>query len=102
MSGERGCCFPTYLDPNPLSLGQVLEAAKAHLEGLLKATGVVGVAPGERELDLLRLPQDRGADLLVLGSKARSTWRHRLGRMVEVLVQESPLPLLVVPEAAVW
>jgi nucleotide-binding universal stress UspA family protein len=102
VSGERGCCFPTYLDPNRLSLGQVLEAAKAHLEGLLKATGVVEVAPGERELDLLRLAQDRGADLLVLGSKARSTWRHRLGRMVEVLVQESPLPLLVVPEAAVW
>jgi nucleotide-binding universal stress UspA family protein len=102
VSGERGCCFPTYLDPNRLSLSQVLEAAKAHLEGLLKATGVVEVAPGERELDLLRLAQDRGADLLVLGSKARSTWRHRLGRMVEVLVQESPLPLLVVPEAAVW
>jgi nucleotide-binding universal stress UspA family protein len=40
--------------------------------------------------------------LLLLGSKARSAWRHRLGRMVEVLVQESPLPLLVVPEAAVW
>jgi nucleotide-binding universal stress UspA family protein len=102
VSGERGCCFPTYLDPNRLPLSQVLEAAKAHLEGLLKATGVVEVAPGERELDLLRLPQDRGADLLILGSKARSTWRHRLGRMVEVLVQESPLPLLVVPEAAVW
>jgi nucleotide-binding universal stress UspA family protein len=101
VSGERGC-FPTYLDPNRLSLGQVLEAAKAHLEGLLKATGVVEVAPGERELDLLRLAQDRGADLLVLGSKARSAWRHRLGRMVGVLVQESPLPLLVVPEAAVW
>jgi nucleotide-binding universal stress UspA family protein len=51
---------------------------------------------------LLRLAQDRGADLLVLGSKARSAWRHRLGRMVGVLVQESPLPLLVVLEAAVW
>jgi len=102
VSGEGGCCFPTYLDPGRLSLSQVLEQARAHLEALLQATGVVEVAPGERELDLLRLAQARKADLLVLGSKAKSTWRHRLGRMVEVLAQESPLPLLVVPEATVW
>ncbi|WP_240307616.1 hypothetical protein [Thermus caldifontis] len=44
----------------------------------------------------------RVADLLVLGSKAKSTWRHRLGRMVEVLSRQSSLPLLVVPEATVW
>lgn len=102
VSGERGCCFPTYLDPGRLSLSQVLERARAHLEALLQATGVVEVAPGERELDLLRLAQARKADLLVLGSKVKSTWRHRLGRMVEVLLQESPLPLLLVPEATVW
>ena len=102
VSGEGGCCFPTYLDPGRLSAAQVLERARAHLEALLQATGVVEVAPGERELDLLRLAQARKADLLVLGSKAKSTWRHRLGRMVEVLAQESPLPLLVVPEATVW
>jgi nucleotide-binding universal stress UspA family protein len=63
---------------------------------------VVEVAQGEEELDLLHLAEARGADLLVLGSKAKSTWRHRLGRMVEVLVQESSLPLLIVPEATVW
>ncbi len=102
VSGEGGCCFPTYLDPGRLSLSQVLEQARVHLEALLQATGVVEVAPGEREVDLLRLAQTRKADLLVLGSKAKSTWRHRLGRMVEVLAQESPLPLLVVPEATVW
>jgi nucleotide-binding universal stress UspA family protein len=102
VSGEGGGCFPTYLDPGRLSLSQVLERARAHLEALLQATGVVEVAPGERELDLLRLAQARKADLLVLGSKAKSTWRHRLGRMVEVLAQESSLPLLVVPETTVW
>ncbi len=57
---------------------------------------------GEEEMDLLRLAEDRGADLLALGSKAKSSWRHRLGRMVEVLALRSALPLLVVPEAAVW
>ncbi|MCH1927440.1 universal stress protein, partial [Shewanella sp. C31] len=65
-------------------------------------TGVVEVGKGEDELDLLRLAEARGAGLLVLGSKAKSTWRHRLGRMVEVLSQETRLPLLVVPEATVW
>ncbi|SDF47033.1 Nucleotide-binding universal stress protein, UspA family [Thermus arciformis] len=102
VSGHGGCCFPTYLDPGKLSVPEVLERAKAHLEALLKATGAVEVSWGEAEEDLLRLAEARGADLLVLGSKARSTWRHRLGRMVEVLVLRSPLPLLVVPEAAVW
>ena len=63
---------------------------------------MVEVSPGENELDLVRLVQARQADLLVLGSKAKSTWRHRLGRMVEVLAAQSPLPLLVVPEATVW
>ena len=67
VSGEGGCCFPTYLDPRGLALAQAREA-----------------------------------DLLVLGSKAKSTWRHRLGRMVEVLSSQSSLPLLVVPEATVW
>ncbi len=98
----RGCCFPTYLDPRRLSAAEVLERARGHLEALLRATGVVEVAWGAEEVDLLHLAQARGADLLVLGSKAKSTWRHRLGRMVEVLFQRSPLPLLVVPEAAVW
>lgn len=102
VSGKGGCCFPTYLDPERLSLAEVLERAKGFLEGLLKATGVVEVSPGEDELDLVRLAQARQADLLVLGSKAKSTWRHRLGRMVEVLAAQSPLPLLVVPEATVW
>jgi len=102
VSGAGGCCFPTYLDMRRLSANQVLEGAKAHLEALLKATGVVEVAQGEEELDLLHLAEARGADLLVLGSKAKSTWRHRLGRMVEVPVQESSLPLLIVPEATVW
>lgn len=102
VSGEGGCCFPTYLDPKRLSAAEVLEKAQVHLEGLLRATGVVEVAWGEEEMDLLRLCQAREADLLVLGSKAKSTWRHRLGRMVEVIFQRSPLPLLVVPEALVW
>ncbi|GAB5602842.1 universal stress protein [Thermus sp. FJN-A] len=102
VSGEGGCCFPTYLDPRGLALAEVLERAKGHLEALLKATGVVEVGKGEDEPDLLRLAEARGAGLLVLGSKAKSTWRHRLGRMVEVLSQETRLPLLVVPEAAVW
>ncbi|BDG17377.1 universal stress protein [Thermus brockianus] len=102
VSGKGGCCFPTYLDPERLSLGEVLERAKAFLEDLLKASGVVEVFPGEDELDLVRLAQARQADLLVLGSKAKSTWRHRLGRMVEALASQSPLPLLVVPEATVW
>ncbi|MFD3005925.1 universal stress protein [Thermus tengchongensis] len=102
VSGEGGCCFPTYLDPRGLALAEVLERARGHLEALLKATGVVEVSKGEDELDLLRLAEARGADLLVLGSKARSTWRHRLGRMVEALLTQSHLPLLVVPEAAVW
>ncbi len=102
VSGEGGCCFPTYLDPRRLSAAEVLERARGHLEALLRATGVVEVAWGAEEVDLLHLAQARGADLLVLGSKAKSTWRHRLGRMVEVLFQRSPLPLLVVPEAAVW
>ncbi len=102
VSGRGGCCFPTYLDPETLGLAEVLVQAKAHLEGLLKATGVVEVSKGEEELDLLRLAKVREADLLVLGSKAKSTWRHRLGRMVEVLSHRSSLPLLVVPEATVW
>ncbi|MCS6868124.1 universal stress protein [Thermus sp.] len=102
VSGEGGCCFPTYLDPRGLALAEVLERARAHLEALLRATGVVEASKGENELDLLRLAEARGADLLVLGSKAKSTWRHRLGRMVETLVARTPLPLLVVPEAAVW
>ncbi|WP_298631166.1 universal stress protein [uncultured Thermus sp.] len=102
VSGEGGCCFPTYLDPRGLALAQVLERAKTHLEALLQASGVVEVSKGEEELDLLRLAQAREADLLVLGSKAKSTWRHRLGRMVEVLSSQSSLPLLVVPEATVW
>ncbi len=102
VSGEGGCCFPTYLDPARLSAREVLERARAHLEGLLRATGAVEVFWGEEEMDLLRLAEDRGADLLALGSKAKSSWRHRLGRMVEVLALRSALPLLVVPEAAVW
>ncbi|WP_281173154.1 universal stress protein [Thermus amyloliquefaciens] len=102
VSGQGGCCFPTYLDPETLGLAEALDRAKAHLENLLKATGVVEVSKGEEELDLLRLAEAREADLLVLGSKAKSTWRHRLGRMVEVLAHRSSLPLLVVPEATVW
>lgn len=102
VSGQGGCCFPRYLDPEGLALTEVLAQAKAHLEQLLKATGVVEVSKGDEELDLLRLAKAREADLLVLGSKAKSTWRHRLGRMVEVLSSQSSMPLLVVPEATVW
>ena len=41
-------------------------------------------------------------DLLVLGSKAKRTWRRRLGGTVEAALQRTDLPLLVVPEATVW
>ncbi|MCH1928559.1 hypothetical protein L6232_27575, partial [Shewanella sp. C31] len=35
VSGEGGCCFPTYLDPRGLALAEVLERAKGHLAALL-------------------------------------------------------------------
>lgn len=100
VSGEGGCCYPTYLDPKGLGLAQVLERAEAFLSERLGLK--VQAFKGEEALDLLEAAKRLGVDLLVLGSKAKSTWRHRLGRMVEALSTQSPLPLLVVPEATVW
>ncbi|MGQ9692170.1 MAG: universal stress protein [Thermaceae bacterium] len=102
VSPERGCCFPTYLDPKGLEVSELLQKAQSTLERLLQTTGVVNVAKGEEGGDLLRLAHAHKADLLVLGSKAKSSWRNRLGRMVEVLLTRADLPLLIVPEATHW
>ncbi|GGN01463.1 universal stress protein [Thermus composti] len=99
VSGEGGCCYPTYLDPKNLSLAQVLAQAEAHLSGRYPG---VQVFKGENPEDLLEVAQRVQVDLLVLGSKAKSTWRHRLGQMVEGALKHAELPLLIVPEATVW
>ncbi len=100
VSGEGGCCYPTYLDPKGLGLAQVLERAEAFLSERLGLK--VQAFKGEEALDLLEAAKRLGVDLLVLGSKAKSTWRHRLGQMVEAALRHGELPLLVVPEAARW
>lgn len=100
VSGEGGCCYPTYLDPKGLGLAQVLERAEAFLGQRLGLK--VQAMKGEEASDLLEAAKRLKADLLVLGSKAKRTWRHRLGQMVEAALRHAELPLLVVPEATRW
>ena len=69
------------------------------------AAGIMAEAAlqmGEDEADLVELARREKLDLLVLGSKAKRTWRRRLGGTVEAALQRTDLPLLVVPEATVW
>lgn len=100
VSGEGGCCYPTYLDPKGLGLAQVLERAETFLSQRLGLK--VQAMKGEEASDLLEAAKRLKADLLLLGSKAKRTWRHRLGQMVEAALRHAELPLLVVPEATRW
>ena len=102
VSGEGGCCYPTYLDPKGLSLAEVLEKAEAFLRARYTPLDRLLVTKGEDEADLVELARREKLDLLVLGSKAKRTWRRRLGGTVEAALQRTDLPLLVVPEATVW
>ncbi len=94
------CCVPTYLPREYLEEGRVLEHARAALKeklGIPEDRFVV--ARGDEVGGLLDLARDYGVDLLVVGSKAKSSQRARIGRTVAELVYRADRPLLVVPEA---
>ncbi len=94
------CCVPTYLPPELLGEQDVLAHAQRALAsrlGLVPERLVVG--RGDEVDGLLDLARAQGADLLVVGSRAKSSQRTRIGRLVVGLVHRADLPLLVVPEA---
>jgi len=95
------CCVPTYLPPELIVETKVVPSAR---EVLPEKLGIprerLVVERGEESTGLLDLAREYGVDLLVVGSRAKSSQRTRLGRTVVELLYQAELPLLIVPEAA--
>ncbi len=94
------CCIPTYLPPELMKESEVVHHAK---KALIERLGIpedrLVIERGEESTGLLDLAREHGVDLLVVGSRAKSSQRTRLGRTVVELMYQAELPLLVVPEA---
>jgi len=94
------CCIPTYLPPELMKESEVVTHAK---NALVEKLGIpedrLVIERGEESTGLLDLAREHGADLLVVGSRAKSSQRTRLGRTVVELMYQAELPFLVVPEA---
>ena len=94
------CCVPTYLPPE---LMQEAEVATHARRALVEKLGIpeerLIIQRGEESTGLLDLAREHGVDLLVVGSRAKSSQRTRLGRTVVELMYQAEMPLLVVPEA---
>ncbi|HGY08915.1 MAG TPA: universal stress protein [Oceanithermus profundus] len=97
--GPQSCCVPQYLPPDALEAADLDRQAEAALRRTLDYDGPLVVARGEEIVGLLDLAHEHGADLLIVGSKAKSSHWTRLGRSVVGLLYAADLPLLVVPEA---
>ena len=98
--GPRSCCVPQYLPPEALEAADLDYRAETELRKALAYEGPLVVARGEEIEGLLDLAHEHGADVLVVGSRAKSSHWTRLGRSVVGLLYAADLPLLVVPEAA--
>ena len=95
------CCVPTYLPPELMEEAKVLPSARRALTGKLGIPGDrLVIERGEESTGLLELAEDWRVDLLVVGSRAKSSHRTRLGRTVVELLYQAEVPILVVPEAA--
>ncbi len=94
------CCIPTYLPPELMKEAEVVTHAR---QALVERLGVpedrLVIERGEESTGLLDLAREHGVDLLVVGSRAKSSQRTRLGRTVVELMYQAEMPLLVVPEA---
>ncbi len=94
------CCIPTYLPPELMKEAEVVTHAR---QALVERLGVpedrLVIERGEESTGLLDLAREHGVDLLVVGSRAKSSQRTRLGRTVVELMYHAEMPLLVVPEA---
>lgn len=77
------------------------EAATAEVESMAAEAGVHCdklVAKGDPGMELLRISQESGMDLLVLGSIGRSGLeKFLLGSVAEKVVRHSKIPVLLVP-----
>jgi nucleotide-binding universal stress UspA family protein len=77
------------------------ERATAEIEDMAKEAGVVyskRVAGGDPADELLKISQELGADLLVMGSIGRSGLsKILLGSVAEKVVRHSKVPVLLVP-----
>jgi len=94
------CCVPTYLPPELMKEAEVVtHARRALVEKLGVPEDRLVIERGEERTGLLDLAREHEADLLVVGSRAKSSQRTRLGRTVVELMYRAELPLLVVPEA---
>ena len=94
------CCIPTYLPPELMKEAEVVgHAKKALIEKLGIPEERLVLERGEESTGLLDLAAEHNVDLLVVGSRAKSSQRTRLGRTVVELMYQAELPLLVVPEA---
>jgi len=95
------CCVPTYLPPELMQETEVVDHARA---ALVERLGIpperLVIERGEESRGLLDLAEEHGVDLLVVGSRAKSSQRTRIGRTVVELLYQAELPLLIVPEAA--
>ncbi|GEM_PF-139930 len=97
--GPRSCCVPQYLPPESLHEADLDSRAEKALRKALSYEGELTVARGEEIDGLLDLSREFAADVIVVGSKAKSSHWTRLGRNVVGLLYASEIPLLVVPEA---
>lgn len=93
------CCVPNYLPPELLKVPDLLEAAEHALRERFPEIERLIVSRGEEIEGLLGLAAQEQLDLLVIGSKAKSSFRTRLGACLEGMLFKSELPLLIVPEA---
>ncbi len=97
-------------DTNPAGLNAYL--ASAHQHAAQAHTAVVqlcgdGVAVQAYDIEgatavdgILRTAQEQGADLVVMGSHGRSGFKRLLlGSVAAKVVAQSPVPVLVVPQA---
>jgi len=98
--GPSSCCVPQYLPPEVLREAGFEKKAEAALRKVLDYDGELIIARGEEIDGLLDLSRDYQLDLLVVGSKAKSSHWTRIGRNVVGLLYAAELPLLVVPEAS--
>jgi nucleotide-binding universal stress UspA family protein len=86
---------------------QLIEKVKSDLESLAKerlsgvqCECVVTEAPGPVHLEILRVANERHAQLLVMATHGRAGFVHLLiGSVVERVVREAHCPVLVVPSA---
>ena len=94
------CCVPTYLPPELMKEAEVaVHAHRALVERLGIPENLLVIERGEESTGLLDLAAEHGVDLLVVGSRAKSSQRTRLGRTIVELMYQAEIPLLVVPEA---